>query len=761
MLESCISNISGFFNKERKDFGLIVPEYQRDYAWEEEELQRFLIDIGSGVETLIHGDPTTFLGTVVLCKRERFDLEPTFEGYSYDIVDGQQRLTTSALLILSILQNLQLSYHDFYNGSQVSADIKQLLSRTYDRTLKLLKNFLFGSHGDIIDLKPFPRLVREEDIRAIDTRDEENNSPIAKFFEIARKTMILSKETNLDLSLITSPDELTERLKATFLFFTEYQNKICIQQYHDDNEIPFIRKNDFNRSSINNLIETNNYPNEISKFIINDGAFEKFIRNLLFARYFLEKCSFAIIETDDEDLAFDTFDALNTTGVPLTSIQTLKPQVMRAYRSSTRNIRKWSNTPSSTHFKNIDEKIRIENPTTEQQQSDSKKIVTAGALLINGAKISEKLSTQRAYLSNAFKATEISDIDLIPELLSETTTFYDEFFTKKANPTYTNPLNKLSNDEIEELKLINILFASCNSFLTLPIQTSFWIECKKRNDYRDFYIASKKLCAFFVLKRAPVQGARGIDASLRKLMNKDIETGYSGLNREFEKTPASLDEFSKALIDRLKDKDFEFDLNEKDKWVKQVIKINQFRNSKSLLRFMMYAAHQNTGPSQFKKGIVERIGNTNSTSSNYLNFNAWNNPIYQSIEHVAPRTEPSVKHGYYKVYDDPLTKNLLGNFTLLPKWQNSSLKNSEWSIKKLFFQAISERSTQTRKSLEQNAQPVKLPPAISKKLSDKNTSEVEMIKGLGDVQKWDENFILERSEALASNVWDEMVDWLK
>ena len=36
-----------------------------------------------------------------------------------------------------------------------------------------------------------------------------------------------------------------------------------------------------------------------------------------------------------------------------------------------------------------------------------------------------------------------------------------------------------------------------------------------------------------------------------------------------------------------------------------------------------------------------------------------------------------------------------------------------------------------------------------------------MIKGLGDVQKWDENFILERSEALASNVWDEMVDWLK
>ena len=57
-------------------------------------------------------------------------------------------------------------------------------------------------------------------------------------------------------------------------------------------------------------------------------AFEKFIRSLLCA-VFLEKCSFAIIETDDEDLAFDTFDALNTTGVPLTSIQTLKPQVMQ------------------------------------------------------------------------------------------------------------------------------------------------------------------------------------------------------------------------------------------------------------------------------------------------------------------------------------------------------------------------------------------------------------------------------------------------
>ena len=50
MLESCISNISGFFNKERKDFGLIVPEYQRDYAWEEEELQRFLIDIEAALK---------------------------------------------------------------------------------------------------------------------------------------------------------------------------------------------------------------------------------------------------------------------------------------------------------------------------------------------------------------------------------------------------------------------------------------------------------------------------------------------------------------------------------------------------------------------------------------------------------------------------------------------------------------------------------------------------------------------------------------
>ncbi|MEK6589095.1 MAG: DUF262 domain-containing protein, partial [Nitrospinota bacterium] len=62
-----------------------VPEYQRPFSWEEENFQDLiqdLIDAEKGQEY--------FLGTVVLHWKERENV--------YDIVDGQQRITTLMIL---------------------------------------------------------------------------------------------------------------------------------------------------------------------------------------------------------------------------------------------------------------------------------------------------------------------------------------------------------------------------------------------------------------------------------------------------------------------------------------------------------------------------------------------------------------------------------------------------------------------------------------------------------------------------------------
>ena len=70
---------------------LSIPIYQRDYAWEEEEIDSFLED----VEDIYNGaEDSHFFGQIVV----HFD-----EGRSvYNIIDGQQRISTAVLLVNNI-----------------------------------------------------------------------------------------------------------------------------------------------------------------------------------------------------------------------------------------------------------------------------------------------------------------------------------------------------------------------------------------------------------------------------------------------------------------------------------------------------------------------------------------------------------------------------------------------------------------------------------------------------------------------------------
>ncbi|MGL4759579.1 MAG: DUF262 domain-containing protein, partial [Patescibacteria group bacterium] len=72
------------------DKNFIIPVYQRDYAWKRADCQKLWNDL----LTLVNqGDKTHFLGTIVTINTGRD---------KYSVIDGQQRLTTSTLLLLAI-----------------------------------------------------------------------------------------------------------------------------------------------------------------------------------------------------------------------------------------------------------------------------------------------------------------------------------------------------------------------------------------------------------------------------------------------------------------------------------------------------------------------------------------------------------------------------------------------------------------------------------------------------------------------------------
>ena len=79
-----------------------IPNYQRPYVWEADQVQTLLEDTFDAFTT--NCDAQYFLGSLVLKTNSKKE-EDGVEYNEYEILDGQQRLTT-VLLFFAILRDL-------------------------------------------------------------------------------------------------------------------------------------------------------------------------------------------------------------------------------------------------------------------------------------------------------------------------------------------------------------------------------------------------------------------------------------------------------------------------------------------------------------------------------------------------------------------------------------------------------------------------------------------------------------------------------
>jgi len=87
------NTILGFFDSSQKSYE--IPVYQRAYSWEKENWKTFLDDLREHLE----GNNNYFFGNLLL--------EVIFKNKKYEIIDGQQRVTTLAIFIRAILNILE------------------------------------------------------------------------------------------------------------------------------------------------------------------------------------------------------------------------------------------------------------------------------------------------------------------------------------------------------------------------------------------------------------------------------------------------------------------------------------------------------------------------------------------------------------------------------------------------------------------------------------------------------------------------------
>ena len=91
----------------------IVPDYQREYVWSDKEVHQLLEDIGEQIDA--GATREYFIGTVLV--------SPTNQKNHYEVIDGQQRLTTF-FLMLCVLKHL-------FKGKPQHQMISGLISISY------------------------------------------------------------------------------------------------------------------------------------------------------------------------------------------------------------------------------------------------------------------------------------------------------------------------------------------------------------------------------------------------------------------------------------------------------------------------------------------------------------------------------------------------------------------------------------------------------------------------------------------------------
>lgn len=90
----------------------LVPDYQREYVWTEKEVRQLLEDID---ETFDGTEREYFIGTVLV--------SATSERAHFEVIDGQQRLTTLFLLLCALRQH--------FAGEALHAMLSSLLATSF------------------------------------------------------------------------------------------------------------------------------------------------------------------------------------------------------------------------------------------------------------------------------------------------------------------------------------------------------------------------------------------------------------------------------------------------------------------------------------------------------------------------------------------------------------------------------------------------------------------------------------------------------
>ena len=748
-------NFENTINSHGGNVGFRVPEYQRTYDWDTDNIKRLLEDCLNGfyyLSSLNNNESYTFLGTLILVSERP---EPSFDGTSLSIVDGQQRLTTLILLCCALVEELFRREEDADHLQESTISwIKREIEFIHERLFDCVRGQL-SRRGQMVG---FPRIVRlAEDNRGFSPAEAEYRTVIGKF---------LMNFTNhyLQSNSVFIPNQ-TENNAEEGRFFQNYkyiQEQVELGIYKGDDapdtgrqsdlEHNQIGPEDFQIAGLRNLFEKlNTLPDQAEKNraisdIANNSDSIGLIRIMLFSHYVLRSVILTRVETSDEDAAFDIFDSLNTTGEPLTAIETFKPRVI-SFERENGNTR-FSGSESAAQFERLEANLNHIYLETDKRQRETKELVVTFALYLEGHKLPLNLTSQRSYLRSKFEEAANSNLKRrIVRLLADIAEFRQTYWNRDSIRT----LDSIHpNDTSDWLKLCCTLISEMKTSLAVPIMARYWAQYQLDKAEDTFVDIIKALTAFIVLRRSRTGNTGRIDSDFRKMMGT-LCIGLDGPN-----SLLSLDDFKKMLREALAVP--RIGVENKETWVSQVCEVPLASHSQPLCRFLLFAASNNAMMDQENPGLLTREEVISSDQLAFLNFSKWQDDRYATVEHVAPVSNSG---GWDKeIYNELDTRHTIGNIILLPQKENSSAGNAPWAKKKIFYRALVAKTEGERNTQFEQAKKKGL--SFKKQTIDllNEQGRLGMLDSIANVPTWTASRIQKRTKNILELAWDEVAPWL-
>lgn len=755
-------SIRDFFGSHEQ--GFLVPDYQREYTWEEENVTQLFDDLVLGTAALERddADAVTFLGTAIVTTKPdkagtvRAGDERAQPTEVQVVIDGQQRISTIALLgirLQNLLECLISKLPDEPPYSSLHSRWKVL-----DGQLTSLYALNLAGRGGMPPLKP--RIIRhEEDYWTHEGDDSSYSSPVARYIA----TYIRETDSAAALRAIAGDGGVRVRGNVSLMDKSLHHvlragvpDSALYGQFPSGNSVvtPRMQRHvlGYHEEPLEKIIGQRR-ESDGAEVAVAAGVYSLF----LLSHYLLNCCGLNRLEPRREAWGFDMFQALNGTGTPLTALETLKPQVRQ---TEERSSEQWKATPSREHMDEID--ALFERASSNQQKNRrTNELLRAFALCWNGDKLGNRFSAQRRWLNAAY-GQELETLsekrDWLGRLARVANFYQGVWFMDDAAAGY--PVIE-GFEEHERGQFVSFLvryLRDANSKLSAPILARFYSQVLQGlTDPDEFVEAAKACAAFFTLWRS-ANSTSGLDDVYRRFFrssDQPVEIGEHIWSTSLE--PVSVCVLKGYFRGWLEEKG----IGDKDGWVEQTKRFLLYTEVKNICRFCLFLANHDREPDGRRPGLTER---GKDGVRPLLELKTWLAKDYKTLEHVAPQNPPHGHRWETRIYAERSRVHEVGNLLLLPTDVNSLVDNSEWAVKFLHYSHVGSPTADRVEQLSEQARQrgVQLKSkAVNKLKATTYNPTVAPVLNVGLDGVWGSELIDERTDQIKTIVWNTLTSWLE